>query len=119
MPCDGITVLMATVEEVEEAIKTIGVFSAPWYAEANGTVKMDIVIPLPGGGVMPAKVAIEENGKITAITQSGTYEIGVEALKQMILALQTSGVSIDDINFESHSHEMHAPQMAYSQSSQH
>jgi len=117
MPCQGIAVLTALTEDVKEALRAVDIFAISSERIGN-IVHIEAQVPLADGGAMPVKVAIEQDGRIAAITQTGTYELGVKTLQQLVVTMQALGVSIDDVNFESHMHDHQAPQMAYSQSAQ-
>ena len=74
------------------------------------TIKLSVVI-----GGLPVNVAIERDGKVTAITQSGTFEQGKQVLEALVVeALKARGVNLNDIKFEQHRHDHHAPRLAYS-----
>tara|TARA_R110000824_G_C14940081_1_gene649691 strand:+ start:353 stop:676 length:324 start_codon:yes stop_codon:yes gene_type:complete len=79
----------------------------------NNVVKIALMIPLPNGDTIPARMALNRDGKIEAITTEGSYEAGVDALTQIIEVIKVEGVEIDEISFESHSHENQAPMQAY------
>ena len=113
MPCNGIAVMNAITDQQEEILDEIRKLMVGEEQRTRGVIKLNIVVPMAGGGVMPVKVAIEQNGKITAITQKGTFEVGVDVLKKWIASLNAKGVKLDVNSFETHHHDHHAPQLAY------
>ena len=113
MPCNGIAVMNAITDQQEEILDEIRKLMVGKEQRTRGVIKLNIVVPMAGGGVMPVKVAIEKNGKITAITQKGTFEVGVDVLKKWIASLNAKGVKLDVNSFEPHHHDHHAPQLAY------
>ena len=112
MPCDGITVLNALTEQQEDVLTELRKIAVGREQQANGIVKMTIAMPTPNG-ILPVKVAVERNGKITMITQQGTFEVGVQALKSWIALLGARGISLSGVKFETHRHDQQAPQLAY------
>ena len=117
MPCDGITVAMWAMRNaldsmvnmcLETGIKIVN------QTTVGNTTKLAIL--LPNG--LPVKVAITTNeageSNIVAITQKGTFEGGMDALKQYVLAaLNAEGAQIDGVKFETHNHGKNAPQLSY------
>jgi len=67
------------------------------------------------GTMMPVKIAIKKNGLMEAITQFGTFEMGKDALDTLVAEMQAQGVTIDNINYETHTHDGVGPMLAYSQ----
>jgi len=113
MPCNGVAVMQAlarkeALADVLELIKEFNIVAQE--VTAAGIVKISVII-----GGLPVNVAIERDGKITAITQSGTFEEGKKVLEAMIVeALRLRGVNISDLKFEQHRHDHQAPRLAYS-----
>ena len=77
---------------------------------------MRVQVPLPGGRVFPIRMAIAPGGRVTAITQTGTFEQGKAVLLHIIeKTLKTKGIQLENVRFESHVHQGVAPQLAYNQ----
>lgn len=123
MPCDGVAVMTAQLkerdQEVERLMDLLNETRIPISIEgddARGVTRFTVSIPLPQGGYLPVRVAVEPGGKVTAITQTGTFEQGKEILTQLIAtALQAKNIQLDNVRFEAHTHEGNAPQLAYNQ----
>ena len=123
MPCNGVAVMTAQLrerdKEVERLINLLNEVCIPLSLEGNdaqGITRLTVNIPLPQGGYLPVRVAIEPGGKVTAITQTGTYEQGKEILTQLVATtLKAQGIRLEGVRFEAHTHEGEAPQLAYNQ----
>lgn len=117
MPCDGVVVLQFSLEKQNEAVREVLEALGPYVVQRQtdkGIVKLAVALPLPQGGTMPVKIAVAPGGRITAITQTGTFEVGKEVLQRWLAQLKASGVKTTGVKFESHRHDHHAPQLAYS-----
>jgi len=116
LPCDGVAVMQAqldrqakqdSIQMVTSILKGHTILSRK---ESARTVAMDVLL----GGTFPIKIAISETGTITAITQSGTFAQGKDALEKLIVqALQAKGADLKNIRFEQHRHDHQAPRLAY------
>lgn len=116
MPCDGIVVLNAQLRD--EAAAELGKALAPYIRQRTmqgNTVLIMAELPLPNTttGAMPCKIAIKPGGKITVITTQGTFQMGLDTLKAWLQQLKAQGVDIQNIQVESHRHDLNAPQLAY------
>ena len=123
MPCDGVSVLTAMLrdrdETVAELLKLIGpaVVQQP-KTDKNRVIRMALALPMHNGQLLPVKLAIEPGGRITAITQSGTFEIGKDTLEKWLASLKAQGVNFEGIKFETHHHNHNAPKLAYTTAQQ-
>ena len=116
MPCDGITVAMWAQERALDSITTLcldtGIRIINQRRSGNIT---NLAILLPNG--LPVSIAIttsDGESKVIAITQKGTFEGGIDALKEYILAaLNQRGADIKGVKFETHNHNKNAPQLSY------
>lgn len=118
MPCDGVAVMQFQLDRQAEAKKDVLEVLRPYIVDTktiNGVIKMAVALPMPNGQRMPVRIAIEASGRITAITTTGTFEVGKGTLEQWVKSLQAKGVSISGLSFEQHRHDHHAPQLAYTQ----
>ena len=116
MPCDGITVAMWAQERALDSITNLcletGIRIINQSRSGNIT---KLAILLPNG--LPVSIAIttsDGESKVIAITQKGTFEGGIDALKEYILAaLNQRGADIKGVKFETHNHNKNAPQLSY------
>ena len=123
MPCNGVTVLKAQLQkrdrQAQELIDLLNEARIPLVMEGTdveGVVRLVVHLPLHPGAFLPVRVAIEPGGKVTAITQTGTFEQGKQVLTRFVQhTLQAQGVQLQGVQFEAHTHAQEAPQLAYSQ----
>ena len=116
-PCDGIAVMIAQLvadqefaaTEIVELLRSYGLQAEP-RKDAQGIIRMRV--NLAG---LPVKVAIEPGGKVTAVTQGGTFAQGKKALEKLVVqALKARGVKMGNVKFETHVHAQgRAPRLAY------
>jgi len=105
MPCDRISVMQAQMRRQEaqrdKVLDLLRGFDVQSEEENEGTIMIQATI-----GGLPVSVAIEANGQITAGTEGGTFEQGVEVLEALVVrALEGQGVTLDDVSFEAHQHD--------------
>jgi len=116
MPCDGIAVLTATLEQAQQADlieQALGAAVKARLLDRSGTLLLQVALPLPPGGTMPVKIAVKRSGRITAITTSGTFEVGRDVLLAWLTQLRAGGIKTAGVRVETHRHDHHAPQLAY------
>ena len=106
------------MEEAMNAIDLVGGYIVGEPDIGRNVIKAALMIPLASGEAIPARLALHRDGRVEAITTDGTYEVGVEALTQLVESIQAEGIEIDEISFETHSHEHQAPMQSYSQVSE-
>lgn len=115
MPCDGVAVmqanLAASAEETVKLLQSCGLRTV--VKELDKEPGFLILTNVAG---LPVKVKVTPRG-IIAITTSGTFAQGREALTQIIVRrLQAQGVDISNLRFEQHRHDGVAPKLAYTTS---
>ena len=121
MPCNGIAVLNFRLQQqAEQATNELTALVRPFLKgepkkDQRGITRMDILMPMPDGSLMPAKVAIDQLGRVTLITQAGTFEQGKELLLKWLKSLRSQQVSFSGEKFETHRHDNIAPLLAYNQ----
>ena len=122
MPCNGIAVMRATLEQerLQADIEKILDMLAPFIVgkktvKGTGTMELQVIMPQKDGSKMPIKMAIKKNGTLMAITQKGEYEVGVKILSAWLAQVGAQGVKVSAPKFEQHSHGPQAPQQTYNQ----
>jgi effector-binding domain-containing protein len=115
MPCDGVTVMQAQTEYDVHLILDRYIVRGSRQLSEDGMIRMEALIPMSDGNMMPVKIAIRSSGKMEAITQYGTFEMGKDALMRLINEIKAQGVTVDNLNWETHTHDGVGPMLAYSQ----
>ena len=128
MACSGITVIsglyvqasLANYQMVADAqtaqiIELLRPHTIKLVESSYGTVAIVAALPTPTGQKLPVRIALErKNGKLTAITDGGTYEDGVKTLTAWVASMASRGISISGVKFESHRHG-NQPKLAYTE----
>lgn len=120
MPCDGIAVMRATLEQerLQADIEKILDMLAPFIVSKNtvkGVLALTVIMPQKDGSKMPMKMSIKKNGKLVAITKKGEYEVGKEILAAWLAQVGAKGIKVSAPEFEKHSHGPQTPQQKYNQ----
>ena len=120
MPCDGIAVMRATLEQerLQADIEKILDMLAPFIVSKNtvkGVLALTVIMPQTDGSKMPMKMSIKKNGKLVAITKKGKYEVGKEILGAWLAQVGAKGIKVSAPAFEQHSHGPQTPQQKYNQ----
>ena len=115
MACHGVAVLQFELDLTaqKDAVADLEKTLQPLIRQRTqqGT-KIILVLAL---GRLSARAAIDVTGKVTAITDNGTFIEGKAALQQFVVAAaRAQGITISGERFETHRHDKAAPQQAYS-----
>ena len=113
MPCDGITVMRAQLQQ-EQLAEVVQILQGLNVKINKGNLGFSTIFASVVIGKVPVRIAIETDGTVTCITDSGTFEQGKEVLQQfLVAALRAQGVRVSNVQLETHSHNKNAPRLAY------
>lgn len=118
MPCDGVAVAMFERDTRNNALDEIKTLIAGMKTTGLDNINLALagdiafMVGIPtAGGILPVKIGISRAGKVTMITQGGTFDGGKKALEDVILkALKERAVGL---RFETHRHAGVAPRLSY------
>lgn len=120
MACNGVTVVTAQMEKMDDAqhiITMLKQWTVGQVSISGNVIRLNISLPV-SWGEMPLRVAISSVkgvAHLTIITGAGTWDEGKAIIDEWLGRLKAMKVGVSGTKYESHRHNMRAPLLSYNQ----